>query len=59
MKRTQKRFSQDDGVPVHLKAGLRDRVLFRTTVGLTVLGTIWSLKLVIWDLSVEKWLQTF
>lgn len=37
-KMTQMRFQQDDGVPIHLKCGLRDRLLFYLTVGLAFFG---------------------
>ncbi|XP_070781416.1 cytochrome c oxidase subunit 7A2b isoform X2 [Enoplosus armatus] len=35
----QKRFQEDNGMPVHLKGGSFDAVLYRTTMALTVLGT--------------------
>ncbi|CAM9969955.1 unnamed protein product [Lampetra planeri] len=35
----QKVFQEDNGLPVHLKGGVRDAVLYRVTMTLTVLGT--------------------
>lgn len=32
-----------DGVPVHLKRGLIDKLLYRTTMGLTVGGAVYCL----------------
>ncbi|XP_032818741.2 cytochrome c oxidase subunit 7A2-like, mitochondrial [Petromyzon marinus] len=37
----QKFFQRADGLPVHLKRGMADRLLYRTTMGLTVGGTIY------------------
>ncbi|KAM4838406.1 cytochrome c oxidase subunit 7A2-like, mitochondrial [Urocitellus parryii] len=39
----QKFFQKSDGVPVHLKRGLPDQMLYRTTMALTVGGTIYCL----------------
>ncbi|XP_071335906.1 cytochrome c oxidase subunit 7A2-like, mitochondrial [Trachinotus anak] len=39
----QKLFQKADGVPVHLKRGLIDKLLYRTTMGLTVGGAIYCL----------------
>nr|XP_034491240.1 cytochrome c oxidase subunit 7A-related protein, mitochondrial-like [Marmota flaviventris] len=39
----QKFFQKSDGVPIHLKLGLPDQMLYRTTMGLTVGGTIYCL----------------
>ncbi|XP_004627710.1 cytochrome c oxidase subunit 7A-related protein, mitochondrial [Octodon degus] len=39
----QKFFQKPDGVPVHLKRGLPDRMLYRTTMALTLGGTIYCL----------------
>ncbi|XP_030051648.1 cytochrome c oxidase subunit 7A2-like, mitochondrial [Microcaecilia unicolor] len=39
----QKFFQKSDGVPVHLKRGLPDRLLYRTTMALTIGGTIYCL----------------
>ncbi|KAK5879613.1 hypothetical protein CesoFtcFv8_022713 [Champsocephalus esox] len=35
----QKRFQEDDGMPIHLKGGVSDTLLYRFTMGLTVLGS--------------------
>ncbi|CAJ1077707.1 hypothetical protein FQN60_015491 [Xyrichtys novacula] len=35
----QKVFQEDNGIPVHLKGGTVDALLYRTTMMLTVLGT--------------------
>ncbi|XP_059369414.1 cytochrome c oxidase subunit 7A2, mitochondrial isoform X1 [Carassius carassius] len=35
----QKLFQEANGMPVHLKGGVGDAVLYRATMGLTVLGT--------------------
>ncbi|XP_076611685.1 cytochrome c oxidase subunit 7A2b [Chaetodon auriga] len=37
--RNQKVFQEDNGMPVHLKGGTADALLYRTTMVLTVLGT--------------------
>ncbi|OCT77637.1 hypothetical protein XELAEV_18028729mg [Xenopus laevis] len=34
---------KSDGLPVHLKRGLPDRLLYRTTMALTLGGTIYCL----------------
>ncbi|NXA64930.1 CX7A2 oxidase, partial [Mohoua ochrocephala] len=39
----QKLFQEDNGLPVHLKGGAKDALLYRTTAGLTVCGTIYAL----------------
>ncbi|CAI9174195.1 unnamed protein product [Rangifer tarandus platyrhynchus] len=39
----QKFFQKSDGVPIHLKRGRPDQMLYRTTVALTVGGTIYCL----------------
>ncbi|KAM4694102.1 cytochrome c oxidase subunit 7A2-like, mitochondrial [Discoglossus pictus] len=39
----QRLFQKSDGLPVHLKRGLPDRLLYRTTMALTVGGTIYCL----------------
>ncbi|XP_037524980.1 cytochrome c oxidase subunit 7A1, mitochondrial [Rhipicephalus sanguineus] len=38
IKELQKQFSKDDGVPVYLKGGPFDQVLYRFTLGLTVVS---------------------
>ncbi|KAK3516920.1 hypothetical protein QTP70_028216 [Hemibagrus guttatus] len=35
----QKLFQENNGIPVHLKGGAGDAILYRTTMGLTILGT--------------------
>ncbi|XP_076127890.1 cytochrome c oxidase subunit 7A2, mitochondrial-like [Alosa pseudoharengus] len=35
----QKFFQEDNGIPIHLKGGVTDAILYRTTMGLTILGT--------------------
>ncbi|KAM4680090.1 cytochrome c oxidase subunit 7A2-like, mitochondrial isoform 1-T1 [Amazona ochrocephala] len=39
----QKLFQKPDGLPVHLKRGVPDRLLYRTTMALTIGGTIYCL----------------
>ncbi|NXD91647.1 COX7R oxidase, partial [Chaetorhynchus papuensis] len=39
----QKVFQRSDGLPVHLKRGVPDRLLYRTTMALTIGGTIYCL----------------
>ncbi|KAL6486671.1 hypothetical protein MHYP_G00060630 [Metynnis hypsauchen] len=39
----QKLFQADNGMPVHLKGGAGDAVLYRATMGLTILGTLFVL----------------
>ncbi|NXD89906.1 CX7A2 oxidase, partial [Chaetorhynchus papuensis] len=39
----QKLFQEDNGLPVHLKGGTMDALLYRTTAGLTVCGTVYAL----------------
>ncbi|XP_069829595.1 cytochrome c oxidase subunit 7A2, mitochondrial [Dendropsophus ebraccatus] len=39
----QKLFQEDNGVPVHLKAGTGDLLLYRLTMGLTVFGSGYAL----------------
>uniref|UniRef100_A0A8C5WBC3 Cytochrome c oxidase subunit 7A2-like, mitochondrial n=1 Tax=Leptobrachium leishanense TaxID=445787 RepID=A0A8C5WBC3_9ANUR len=39
----QKLFQKVDGVPVHLKRGVPDRLLYRTTMALSLGGTIYCL----------------
>merc|ERR1712131_100431 len=34
----QKLFQKNDGIPIHLKRGLMDKMLYRTTMGLTIAG---------------------
>lgn len=39
----QKLFQKADGLPVHLKRGVPDQLLYRTTMALTIGGTIYCL----------------
>ncbi|NXC52306.1 COX7R oxidase, partial [Aleadryas rufinucha] len=39
----QKVFQRSDGLPIHLKRGLPDKTLYRTTMALTIGGTIYCL----------------
>ncbi|XP_051946532.1 cytochrome c oxidase subunit 7A-related protein, mitochondrial-like [Xyrauchen texanus] len=39
----QKIFQKADGAPVHLKRGVMDKMLYRTTMGLTIGGTLYCL----------------
>ncbi|KAJ8924486.1 hypothetical protein NQ315_007283 [Exocentrus adspersus] len=48
MKAIQKRFQIDDGLPVHLKGGFGDRILYLGTFGLTLIGV---------GLSVRTWIR--
>ncbi|XP_061757371.1 cytochrome c oxidase subunit 7A2, mitochondrial [Nerophis ophidion] len=36
--KNQKLFQEDNGLPVHLKGGMGDALLYRTTMTLTVVG---------------------
>lgn len=38
LKENQKKFSQDDGVPVFLKGGMIDKVLYQSSWALVILG---------------------
>ncbi|XP_061562305.1 cytochrome c oxidase subunit 7A-related protein, mitochondrial [Phycodurus eques] len=39
----QRIFQKSDGIPVHLKRGVPDRLLYRTTMALTVGGALYCL----------------
>ncbi|NXQ63548.1 CX7A2 oxidase, partial [Anthoscopus minutus] len=39
----QKLFQEDNGLPVHLKGGAKDSMLYTTTAGLSVFGTLYVL----------------
>ncbi|XP_028858385.1 cytochrome c oxidase subunit 7A2b [Denticeps clupeoides] len=39
----QRIFQENNGVPVHLKGGAGDAILYRSTMALTVLGTGYAL----------------
>lgn len=51
VKAAQKHFQLNDGIPVYLKGGLMDRVLFGTTVILCVFGVGYGAS-VIYELAV-------
>ncbi|NXU61385.1 CX7A2 oxidase, partial [Horornis vulcanius] len=38
----QKLFQEDNGLPVHLKGGAKDSLLYRTTAGLAVFGSMYT-----------------
>ncbi|XP_077367180.1 cytochrome c oxidase subunit 7A2b [Festucalex cinctus] len=46
----QKRFQMDDGLPVHLKGGTWDGLLYRTTMTLSMLGAGYVVY-VLWKIS--------
>ncbi|KAM9420565.1 cytochrome c oxidase subunit 7A2, mitochondrial-like [Salvelinus alpinus] len=35
----QKHFQEDNEIPIHLKGGVSDAILYRTTMALTILGS--------------------
>ncbi|XP_059181385.1 cytochrome c oxidase subunit 7A-related protein, mitochondrial isoform X2 [Centropristis striata] len=39
----QRLFQTSDGIPIHLKRGLSDRLLYRTTMALTLGGAVYCL----------------
>ncbi|KAM9840714.1 cytochrome c oxidase subunit 7A2, mitochondrial-like [Aulostomus maculatus] len=39
--KNQKLFQEDNGLPIHLKGGISDSLLYRTTMVLTVVGTVY------------------
>ncbi|XP_010155040.1 PREDICTED: cytochrome c oxidase subunit 7A2, mitochondrial-like, partial [Eurypyga helias] len=39
----QKHFQEDNGIPVHLKGGVMDALLYRVTMGIAVFGTVYVL----------------
>ncbi|XP_067150202.1 cytochrome c oxidase subunit 7A2, mitochondrial [Apteryx mantelli] len=39
----QKLFQEDNGIPVHLKGGVMDALLYKVTMGISVLGTAYVL----------------
>ncbi|CAH6777949.1 cytochrome c oxidase subunit 7A2, mitochondrial [Phodopus roborovskii] len=39
----QKLFQEDNGIPVHLKGGASDALLYRLTMALTVGGTVYAI----------------
>ncbi|NWS36645.1 CX7A2 oxidase, partial [Polioptila caerulea] len=38
----QKLFQEDNGLPVYLKGGAKDSLIYRTTAGLTMFGTMYA-----------------
>uniref|UniRef100_A0A8D3DF74 Cytochrome c oxidase subunit 7A1, mitochondrial n=1 Tax=Scophthalmus maximus TaxID=52904 RepID=A0A8D3DF74_SCOMX len=42
IREAQKLFQEDNGLPVHLKGGSRDVLLYRATMTLTLAGTCYS-----------------
>ncbi|NXD86406.1 CX7A2 oxidase, partial [Halcyon senegalensis] len=44
----QKLFQEDNGIPVYLKGGVMDSLLYRVTTGLTVFGKAYSKILILW-----------
>uniref|UniRef100_A0AAZ3PFE1 Cytochrome c oxidase subunit 7A2, mitochondrial n=1 Tax=Oncorhynchus tshawytscha TaxID=74940 RepID=A0AAZ3PFE1_ONCTS len=45
VKEKQKLFQANNGIPVHLKGGAKDAILYRLTMALTVFGKCINLKL--------------
>ncbi|NXD20796.1 CX7A2 oxidase, partial [Spelaeornis formosus] len=39
----QKLFQEDNGLPVYLKGGAKDSLLYRATAGLTVFGAMYTI----------------
>ncbi|NXK90514.1 CX7A2 oxidase, partial [Formicarius rufipectus] len=39
----QKLFQEDNGLPVHLKGGAMDALLYRATMGITMFGTAYAI----------------
>lgn len=39
----QRLFQKSDGIPIHLKRGVPDRLLYRTTMALTIGGALYCL----------------
>ncbi|THK33236.1 polypeptide VII, cytochrome c oxidase, partial [Diachasma alloeum] len=42
---------QDDGVPVYLKGGTKDKILYRATLGLLGIGLIMCLEFVVQNIK--------
>lgn len=53
IKKVQEHFQKKDGKPIFLKGGAFDQVLYRVTMGLSIVGVAGIGKL-IYDLSVPK-----
>ncbi|KAK9500777.1 hypothetical protein O3M35_001975 [Rhynocoris fuscipes] len=43
LKRIQEKYSEETGCPIHLISGTKDKLLFRTTMLLSIIGLIMSL----------------
>ncbi|KYO28047.1 cytochrome c oxidase subunit 7A2, mitochondrial [Alligator mississippiensis] len=39
----QKLFQEDNGLPVYLKGGVMDHLLYRTTMAITIFGSVYGL----------------
>ncbi|PIK46019.1 putative cytochrome c oxidase subunit 7A-related protein, mitochondrial [Apostichopus japonicus] len=42
VKKYQTYFQKSDGLPVHLKKGMKDRLIYSSTMGITIFGTIFA-----------------
>ncbi|NXJ79338.1 CX7A2 oxidase, partial [Trogon melanurus] len=51
----QKFFQEDNGLPVHLKGGLMDALLYRVTMGLSVFGKANSKIFMLWYSLQSDW----
>lgn len=58
MKKLQKQFSQDDGIPIHLKGGTKDKILYQTTLVGALLSSLYGMKVIIWDMSIAKFIES-
>ncbi|XP_036041924.1 cytochrome c oxidase subunit 7A2, mitochondrial-like [Onychomys torridus] len=50
----QKLFQEDNGVPVHLKGGVSDSLLYRLTMGLTGGGTAYAIYMLVMAVFPKK-----
>merc|ERR1712071_212650 len=50
----QKMFQEDNGMPIHLKGGAKDALLYRATMGLTILGTAYVVYVLVSTASPKK-----
>ncbi|XP_048185922.1 cytochrome c oxidase subunit 7A1, mitochondrial [Perognathus longimembris pacificus] len=50
----QKLFQEDNGLPVHLKGGATDNILYNLTMALTMGGTAYSLYFLAWAAFSQK-----
>lgn len=53
LKEAQKKFQCDDGLPVHLKGGFKDKALYQFTLLLMLFGIGMSVE-TLWKLAVKK-----